>query len=71
MSVIIFATAFEGAWLIVMGIALLFQPGFFSRGTHYFFYPDKIRMEIAFPVWLFLGISGFMYQYKKHYPMAK
>jgi hypothetical protein len=68
---IIFATAFEGAWLMVMGIALLFQPGYFSHDTHYFFYPNKARMEITLPIWLFLGISGFMYQYKRHYSIEK
>jgi hypothetical protein len=66
---IIFATAFEGAWLIVMGMALLLQPGFFSPGSYYLFYPGNFKTEIIFPLWLFLGIGGFMYQYKKHYPL--
>lgn len=67
---IIFVTAFEGAWLMVMGVALLLQLGFFSPDPYYFFYPYNIKTEIFFPVWLFLGIGGFMYQYKKHYHLT-
>lgn len=64
---IILVTAFEGAWLMVVGIALLLQLGFISPDPYYFFYPVSIRTEILFPVWLFLALAGFMYQYKRHY----
>jgi hypothetical protein len=68
---IIFVTAFEGAWLMVMGAALLLQWDFFSPDPYYFFYPVNIRTEIFFPLWLLLGIGGFMVQHKRHYYVYK
>lgn len=68
---IILVTAFEGAWLLVVGIALLLQLGFISPDPYYFFYPASIRTEILFPVWFFFALAGFMYQYKRHYPIDK
>lgn len=61
---IILATSFEGAWVIVASIALFATRGLYPTNVKSFFYSGEAPSYAITLCWLILGTAGFIVQHK-------